>query len=82
MEELSYNYLVMPIYEFSCKKCGKCFEALVSIGAEKNVACPECGSKDIQKLISCFGIGGGSSRISSSSSSCTTCSTSSCGTCK
>jgi len=29
----------MPIYEFLCKKCGKQFEALVSIGGEKGLSC-------------------------------------------
>lgn len=72
----------MPIYEFVCKKCGEHFEALVSIGKEKSVSCHECGSKDIQKLLSSFGIGGGSNRLSSSSEACTTCSTKTCNTCK
>ncbi|MCK4431122.1 MAG: zinc ribbon domain-containing protein [Candidatus Aminicenantes bacterium] len=71
----------MPIYEFTCKRCGKRFETLVSIGAEKKVSCLECGSKDVQKLFSSFGIGGGSSRISSSNS-CPTCTTTTCSTCK
>jgi putative FmdB family regulatory protein len=47
----------MPIYEFSCKACGCSFETLTSIGGEKNVTCVKCGSEDIQKLISSFGIG-------------------------
>lgn len=72
----------MPIYEFICKKCGNQFEALVSIGEEKNVSCKSCGNKNVQKLFSSFGIGGGSSRLSSSSEACTTCSTNSCDTCK
>ncbi|MGD2295428.1 MAG: zinc ribbon domain-containing protein [Candidatus Aminicenantes bacterium] len=72
----------MPIYEYICKKCGNHFEALVSIGGEKNVSCESCGNKNIQKLFSSFGIGGGSSRLSSSSEACTTCSTKSCDTCK
>ncbi|MDH5468083.1 MAG: hypothetical protein OEY25_11750 [Candidatus Aminicenantes bacterium] len=72
----------MPIYEFTCKKCRKHFETLVSIGQEKNVSCSSCGSKDIQKRVSSFGIGGGSSRLSTSSEACTTCSTKTCDTCK
>jgi putative FmdB family regulatory protein len=72
----------MPIYEFSCNACGDCFEALTSIGGEKNVVCGECGSKEIQKLFSSFGIGGGSSRVKSSSKSCDSCSATSCDTCK
>ena len=71
----------MPLYEYSCKKCGKRFEFLVTAGKDKDVVCAECGSAEVKKLISGFGIGGGSSRIKSSSSSCTSCSTKSCSTC-
>ncbi len=76
------KYCVMPIYEFICTKCKKHFECLVSIGKENSVSCVSCGSKDIQKMFSSFGIGGGSNRINTSSSSCTTCSATSCDTCK
>ena len=72
----------MPIYEFICKKCENHFESLVSIGKEKSVSCASCGSKDIQKLISSFGIGGEGNRLSSSSAACTTCSATTCETCK
>lgn len=71
----------MPLYEYECQKCGRRFESLVSAGREKDVVCVECGASDVRKMISCFGIGGGSSRIKASSSSCTSCSTKSCGTC-
>ncbi len=72
----------MPIYEFTCKKCEEHFECLVSIGKEKNVSCASCGSKDIQKVFSSFGIGGGGNRLNSSSAACTTCSATTCDTCK
>lgn len=81
-EKVRYNYKVMPIYEFLCQSCGKPFETLIPVGGEKNVACPVCGKRNLQKLLSSFGIGGGSSRIKSSSSACTTCSATSCDTCK
>jgi len=71
----------MPIYEFICRKCKKHFESLVSIGKEKSVSCTSCGSKDIQKIFSSFGIGGGN-RLSSSSAACNTCSATTCDTCK
>jgi putative FmdB family regulatory protein len=71
----------MPLYEFICKKCGQRFESLVTVGKERDVVCAECGSAEVEKKISCFGIGGGSSRLKASSSSCTTCSTGSCSTC-
>ncbi len=70
----------MPLYEYECQKCGKRFERLVAAGKEKDVAC-DCGSAEVEKRISCFGIGGGSSRIKASSSGCSSCSTKSCGTC-
>ncbi len=71
----------MPLYEYACKKCGRRFEYLVTGGKEGEVACPECGALEPQKLISCFGIGGGSSRIKASSAGCSSCSSKSCGTC-
>ncbi len=71
----------MPLYEYSCLKCGKRFECLVTAGKENEVVCENCGSADVRKLISGFGIGGGSSRIKASSSSCKSCSSGSCSTC-
>ncbi|MBN1272890.1 MAG: zinc ribbon domain-containing protein [Candidatus Aminicenantes bacterium] len=71
----------MPLYEFECLKCRKKFESLVALGKEKDVRCPQCKSSDIQKCFSSFGIGGGSSRLSSDTS-CPTCSATSCSTCK
>jgi len=72
----------MPIYEFACEKCLGRFETLIRLGAEKSVVCPACGSSRIKKQTSCFGIGGGSSRLKKTSSGCTTCSTKSCSTCR
>jgi len=72
----------MPIYEFLCKKCGSRFEALVSLGGEKNVSCPACGNRTLEKLISSFGIGGSSSKLKTASSSCSSCTASSCDSCK
>lgn len=71
----------MPLYEYECSKCCNRFESLVTSGREKDVVCNECGSPEVKKMISCFGIGGGSSRIKASSSSCSTCSSGSCSTC-
>jgi len=43
----------MPIYEYSCQKCGRRFSVLVGVvaGARKPV-CPRCGNKTVRKLIS------------------------------
>jgi putative FmdB family regulatory protein len=45
----------MPIYEFDCESCGHRFEELVGshVGVETaEVACPECGSTEIERLLS------------------------------
>ncbi|MBW2653386.1 MAG: zinc ribbon domain-containing protein [Deltaproteobacteria bacterium] len=42
----------MPIFEYKCNKCEKDFERLVFIGEEKDVFCPECKSKDVNKKMS------------------------------
>jgi putative FmdB family regulatory protein len=41
----------MPIFEYSCKGCGKEFEALVRSNSPAP-ACPACKSADLEKLIS------------------------------
>jgi putative FmdB family regulatory protein len=45
----------VPIYEFACQSCGDRFEELVGshVGVEADdVACPECGSKEAERLLS------------------------------
>ena len=41
----------MPIYEYSCTKCGHVFEELVF--DDNPPACPHCGSHATHKLMSC-----------------------------
>jgi putative FmdB family regulatory protein len=62
----------MPIYEFKCKKCKKIFETLIfSPAEEKKLSCPECGSKNNEKLMSVF---------AGSKSGCSSCASTSCST--
>ena len=45
----------MPVYEFSCAKCGQRFEELVGphVGKEaEDVACPACGAGKVERLLS------------------------------
>jgi putative FmdB family regulatory protein len=42
----------MPIYEFKCEACDHQFEKLVFKGDEKFITCPECGGKDLEKMMS------------------------------
>ncbi|MBN2408168.1 MAG: zinc ribbon domain-containing protein [Candidatus Aminicenantes bacterium] len=72
----------MPIYEYICQQCGNGFETLVRLGGEQSVSCAECGSPDVRKLFSSFGIGGCGSRLKAASNSCTSCTGKSCSTCR
>ncbi|MFO7801514.1 MAG: zinc ribbon domain-containing protein [Desulfovermiculus sp.] len=76
----------MPIYEYTCAQCAHQFEEIV-LGAHTEVACPECGSADTQKLMSrCRSkLGGASPQGQSasvpSSGGCAGCSGGSCASC-
>jgi putative FmdB family regulatory protein len=56
----------MPIFEYSCKDCGKQFEAFVT--ADRSPSCPGCRSDKLAKRLSSPGMVGvgASSRASSS----------------
>ena len=57
----------MPIYTYLCKKCNEKFDLLVGIGrADEEIKCKKCGSKDIQKTLTSFNVGSGSSHASDS----------------
>jgi len=43
----------VPIYEYKCKKCDASFEKLVFAGDEQPVECPDCGNRQVAKLMSC-----------------------------
>lgn len=40
----------MPLYEYTCKKCGSAVELLIR--SDEQPECPECGSKRLEKLLS------------------------------
>ena len=44
----------MPIYEYTCKTCGKHFDFLAKRLSERPDACPECGAKALKKMLSTF----------------------------
>ena len=45
----------MPIYEYACFDCKKAVSVLARrVGAPTDPACPECGGKNLQRLISRF----------------------------
>jgi putative FmdB family regulatory protein len=51
----------MPIYEYRCQACGEEFEKLVRSSADADkVECPRCHQVHVKRLLSLFGLGGGS----------------------
>jgi putative FmdB family regulatory protein len=44
----------MPIYEYYCQSCEKRFEELVFETKPAVIHCPECGTKEVNRLISLF----------------------------
>ena len=43
----------MPIYEYSCKKCGKLVELLQKSGTDRaGIHCPGCGEDALAKVLS------------------------------
>ncbi|UCC78759.1 MAG: zinc ribbon domain-containing protein [Candidatus Zixiibacteriota bacterium] len=71
----------MPIYEYQCHACGNDFELLI-MGSSNGSACPACGSKDMKRKFSVFGMKSSSGFSSSSGSSCGGCQSNSCVGCK
>jgi putative FmdB family regulatory protein len=68
----------MPMYSYLCKACGKKFDLLIGVTAEKTeFKCKYCNSKNIEKTLSSFSVGSARGR----SSPGTSCSTGACPTC-
>lgn len=43
----------MPIYEYTCAKCGKKVDLLQKMGADKaGESCPQCGADALKKVLS------------------------------
>ncbi len=47
----------MPIYEFQCRKCRQKTSVFVrAVSSPVNAVCPACGSHELTRLITSFGI--------------------------
>ena len=46
----------MPIYEYHCEQCECCFEKLVLGRDDPPACCPQCGGKQVKRLLSCTGL--------------------------
>jgi len=53
----------MPLFEFTCRNCGHVFEELISLAEIEagDLECPACRSKRVERGVSSFATGGGSS---------------------
>ena len=54
----------MPLFKYKCSVCDIQFEELVSFSQSQNVECPNCGSRNTEKLVSTFATATGSSKSS------------------
>ena len=70
----------MPLYEFSCSKCGAEFERILANSGSRT-SCPECRSRKVKKKFSLFGSKVGGKFTSSSGSDCSSCQAKSCNNC-
>ncbi len=46
----------MPIYRYKCKQCGEEFRELVALGDGAAVCCTACGSSQVVRALSTFGV--------------------------
>jgi putative FmdB family regulatory protein len=43
---------MMPLYEYECRKCGRKFELMRTVGGRnRNAGCPACGSRRTERVI-------------------------------
>ena len=55
----------MPLYEFTCERCGKSFEELKSLSEREDPAsCPDCGA-EAKRQMSAFAMVSGSGHSTS-----------------
>ena len=61
----------MPIYEYRCKVCEHGYERLVKSSRALAPACPACGSKRVERLLSSFSaLSGGAAKGNCSLGAC------------
>jgi len=59
----------MPIFEYKCNKCGHVMEFLEKTSTPRKHTCEQCGSSDVNKLLSGFAVG----RSKATGAACETC---------
>jgi putative FmdB family regulatory protein len=45
----------MPLVEYACQKCENLFEVLQGVTSEaEDLICPDCGSRNVERVLSTF----------------------------
>lgn len=44
----------MPIYEYLCRKCNVIYQFFVKSAGSPRPACPKCGARDLERVMSTF----------------------------
>jgi putative FmdB family regulatory protein len=47
----------MPICEYQCGECDRCFELLTTSSKDRCVSCPKCGATQVKRLLSATCLG-------------------------
>ena len=56
----------MPLYDYHCQQCESGFTELRrSSEMDSPISCPECGSMETSRSLSCFSVGGSASGMPS-----------------
>jgi putative FmdB family regulatory protein len=58
----------MPIYEYRCENCGEISEFII-LGKQEQLKCKQCGSEELNKVISAHNTAGSAMQTFSTSSS-------------
>lgn len=75
----------MPIYEYTCERCGKNFESLV-FRSDDTPECPDCNCTKVNRVMSTCGFvskgsGGQPVKRAAATSGCSSCAATSCAGC-
>ena len=61
----------MPIYEYHCRECDHRFQRLQPVSAAATgLTCPQCGSEQVERLLSAFASTSSGGGTSAGSRSC------------
>jgi len=62
----------MPIFEYRCNKCGHKTEFLEKSGSKGKHVCKDCGSSNLEKILSSFSVGQGDKSSARGNETCPT----------